>query len=64
MWQVDMEPVRQVGGRRLEDDLGVGAAVELLDDVVVAPTTLSLLGLDPEALEAVVIEGTEGLDTN
>jgi hypothetical protein len=29
----------------------------------IAPTTLSLLGLDRGALEAVVIDGTEGLDT-
>lgn len=36
---------------------------ETVETTQIAPTTLSLLGLDPEALEAVVIEGTEGLDT-
>jgi len=37
---------------------------ETVETTEIAPTTLSLLGLDPEALEAVVIEGTESLDTN
>jgi type I phosphodiesterase/nucleotide pyrophosphatase len=37
---------------------------EAVETTQIAPTTLSLLGLDPEALEAVVIEGTETLDTH
>jgi hypothetical protein len=37
---------------------------ETVETTQIAPTTLSLLGLDPEALEAVVIEGTETLDTH